>query len=124
MKFGILYHVLIVILTVNFTLREKVQVRNLVLGGENFIKLLGVGGTSHVVQQLRPWASSAEDVSLFPGWGTRIPQGHGSMVKKKVLGTKNYKTVLEENIAEIFMTSYLAIVTGYKKHKQQKKKNQ
>ena len=51
MKFGILYHVLIVILTVNFTLREKVQVRNLVLGRENFIKLLGVGG-------LPRWSSS------------------------------------------------------------------
>ena len=51
------------------------------------------------------------------------PTGHGGVVKKKnFLGAKNYKTLLEENIAEIFMTSYLAIVTGYKKHKQQKKK--
>ena len=61
---------------------------------------------------------------FVPGLGNTNPTGHGGVVKKKFLGTKNYKTLLEENIAEIFITSYLAIITGYKKHKQQKKKNQ
>ena len=52
---------------------------------------------------------------LFPGQGTRILHAMGAWSKKKFLGAKNYKALLEENIAEILMTSYLAIVNWIQK---------
>ena len=57
-----------------------------------------MGGISLEVQWLELCTSTARDMGLIPGWGTKIPQGRWQGQKKKKISYWIYLLEIIENI--------------------------